>query len=85
MLCRLIRHRCSFAAHMSPTLNGSTVLQHFERGNVVKILSAHRHQGLIRYGTLSNNSSFPGKAKGYMTIHFALIDDLINALVLATD
>ena len=27
----------TFAVHMSPVLNGSTVLQHFEHGNTIKI------------------------------------------------
>ena len=38
MLRRLNRYSCIFAAHMSPTLiNGSFVLQRFERGNAVKL------------------------------------------------
>ena len=37
VLHQLIRHSCTYAAHMSPALKGSYVLQRFERGNAVKI------------------------------------------------
>ena len=42
VLRRLIRHWCSFATHMSPALNGSSVLQCFEHGNTVEI-----HNGIM--------------------------------------
>ena len=38
---RLIRYSCIFVARMSPALNGSSALQHFEHGNMVKI-----HKGI---------------------------------------
>ena len=37
MLHRLIRYSCIYAVRMSPTLNESSALQCFERGNVVEI------------------------------------------------
>ena len=37
MLHRLIRYSCTNAPHISPTLNRSSALQHFERSNVVEI------------------------------------------------
>ena len=37
VLHQLIRHSCMYAAHMNPALKGSYALQHFERGNAVKI------------------------------------------------
>ena len=37
MLRRLIRYSCIFTVHMSPVLNQGSVLQGFERGNVVEI------------------------------------------------
>ena len=49
MLCTLIRQWCSFTAHMSPTLNGSSALQHFKRGKAVEICNGimfHFYPGL---------------------------------------
>ena len=43
LICtRLIRYLCTYAVRMSPTLNGSSALQHFEHGNAVEI-----HNGII--------------------------------------
>ena len=39
---RLIRYSCIFVARMSPALNGSSALQHFEHGNTVEI-----HKGMM--------------------------------------
>ena len=37
MLRRLIKYSCIFAVRMSPILNGSFVLRHFECSNAVEI------------------------------------------------
>ena len=34
----------SYIAHMNPALNGSTTLQHFERGNMVEM-----YDGIVRF------------------------------------
>ena len=37
MLRRFIRYSCIYEVRMSPTLNGSSVIQHFECSNVIEI------------------------------------------------